>query len=99
MQAQSLISSEAGESLSSLALQLTELPKRDVVIAYVAISSSEMLQTMGRSRERHHPLNIDDLLSFYENRSGLKYNEQILVLSVIWNVGETSRRILLAIEA
>ena len=64
----SLISSEAGESLSSLTLHLTELLKRDV-IAYVAISSSEMLQTMGRSRERHHPLDIDDLLSFYENQS------------------------------
>ena len=65
----SLISSEAGESLSSLTLHLTELLKRDVVISYVAISSSEMLQTMGRSRERHHSLNIDDLLSFYENQS------------------------------
>ena len=64
-----LISSEAGKSLSSLTLHLTELLKRDVAIAYVAISSSEMLQTMGRLREWHHPLSIDDLLSFYENQS------------------------------
>ena len=79
----SLISSEAGESLSSLTLHLIELLKRDVVIAYVAISSSEMLQTMGRSRERHHPLNIDDLFKLLRKSVGLKYNEQILVLPVI----------------
>ena len=48
-----LISSEAGESLASLTLPKagSQLLKRDVVSTYVVISSSEMLQTMGRSRE------------------------------------------------
>ena len=76
----SLISSEAGESLSSLTLHLTELLKRDVVIAYVAISSSEMLQTMGRlasSIKYRRPVKL------LRKSVGLKYNEQILVLSVI----------------
>ena len=79
----SLISSEAGESLSSLTLHLTELLKRDVVIGLRGDFFFGDAADHGKIEGTASSIKYRRPVKLLRKSVGLKYNEQTLVLSVI----------------